>query len=78
MAKRNYKEEYRKFQSSIEDIRARAKRNAARRKAQREGRVSKGDGKEVHHVNGNPMDNSEDNLRVVSRKYNREEANRKA
>ena len=78
MAKRNYKEEYRKFQSSIEDIRARAKLNAARRKAQREGRVSKGDGKEVHHVNGNPMDNSEDNLRVVSRKYNREEANRKA
>ena len=77
MTKRNYKDEYRKFQSSIKDIRARAKRNAARRKAIREGRAKKGDGKEVHHVNGNPMDNSKDNLRVVSRKYNRQEANRK-
>jgi hypothetical protein len=30
----------------------RVKRNKARRKAEREGRVKKGDGKDVHHSNG--------------------------
>lgn len=63
--------EYSRFQSSKKAKRDRASRNAARRKAEREGRVHKGDGKEVDHVDSNPRANSRANLRVVSRHTNR-------
>ena len=46
---RDYKEEYRKFQSSDEQKAKRALRNKNRREAEREGRVKKGDGKDIHH-----------------------------
>jgi hypothetical protein len=39
---------------------------------EKNGRVHKGDGKEVDHKNFNPEDNSPSNLRVVSEKTNRE------
>jgi hypothetical protein len=48
-----------------------AARMRARRKMEKEGRVSKNDGKEVDHKNFNPKDNSDKNLRVVSRRTNR-------
>jgi len=69
--KRNYEKEN-KWESSPEQIKRRVARNRARRKAIREGRVKKGDGKEVHHVNA-PRKGSLDNVktRVVSKKYNR-------
>lgn len=63
--------EYSRFQSSKKAKRDRASRNKARRQAEREGRVHKGDGKEVDHVNSNPRMNSRTNLRVVSRHTNR-------
>lgn len=47
--KRNYKQEYEDFQSSEEQKKKRAKRNKDRRKAEREGRVSRGDGNDIHH-----------------------------
>lgn len=47
--KRNYKKEYKKFQSSEEQKTKRAKRNKNRSEAEKDGRVSKGDGKDVHH-----------------------------
>lgn len=47
---RNYREEYDKYQGSEEQKKNRAKRNAARRKAMRDGKVNKGDGKDVAHV----------------------------
>lgn len=51
----------------------RAKRNAARRKLMREGKVRKGDGKDVDHAV--PLDkgggNARSNLRVSTRKKNR-------
>lgn len=47
--KRNYKKEYENYQGTEEQKKNRAKRNAARRKAMREGKVSKGDGKDVAH-----------------------------
>lgn len=50
--KRNYKEEYRKFQSSTKSKKDRASRNKARRKALKSGRVRKGDGNDLHHPNG--------------------------
>lgn len=46
---RDYKKEYRDYHGKPEQKKRRADRNKARRKAQREGRVHKGDGKEVDH-----------------------------
>lgn len=49
---RDYKDEYRKFQSSSTAKKHRAARNRARRRAQKAGRVHKGDGKDLHHHKG--------------------------
>lgn len=35
------------------------------------GKVRKGDGKEIDHINFNPRDNSAKNTRVVSKRTNR-------
>ena len=71
MASRNYREEYRKYQSSTKSKLDRASRNKARRKLMALGAVSKGDGKDIDHRNKNPRDNSRSNLRITSRKLNR-------
>lgn len=68
---RDYRREYDTYQGTPEQKKARAKRNAARRKLEKEGRVRKGDGKEVDHKDGNPHNNSPKNLRVMSRSANR-------
>lgn len=68
---RDYKDEYEKFQSSTKSKKDRAHRNKVRRKALRDGRVKKGDGKDIDHVDGNPRNNSKKNLRVVSKSTNR-------
>lgn len=68
---RDYAREYRRFQSSKKAKRDRASRNTARRRAEREGRVHKGDGKEIDHKNSRATDNRPSNLRVVSRTTNR-------
>jgi hypothetical protein len=61
----------RDYQSTEFQKKRRAARNKARRRLLAEGRVKKGDGKEVDHKNGNPLDNSKGNLRVVPRSVNR-------
>ena len=63
--------EYKKYHSSTRMKKERALRNKNRRKAEREGRVKKGDGKHIDHRDGNPKNNSKKNLRVVSAKRNR-------
>ena len=68
---RNYERDYRKFQSSPEQIKDRASRNAARAEEEKNGNVSRGDGQDVHHVDGNPQNNSSKNLRIVPRSENR-------
>ena len=68
---RDYEREYKRFQSSKKAKKDRAARNKARREALREGRVHRGDNKEIHHVDSNPRNNSSSNLRVVSRRFNR-------
>jgi hypothetical protein len=68
---RDYKDEYTKFQSSDKAKKDRASRNAARAKLEKAGRVKKGDGKDVDHKSMNPRDNSDKNLRVVSKSKNR-------
>lgn len=68
---RDYRREYAKFQSSPKAKAERAARNRNRRAAERAGHVRKGDGREIDHRNGNPMDNRRSNLRIVSRSVNR-------
>lgn len=69
--KRSYDLEYKNYQGKPEQIKKRAMRNAARRTLMKEGRVQKGDGRDVDHKNGNALDNSKKNLRVQSQKANR-------
>lgn len=75
MAPKNKNRDYKKeneWQNTREQVERRMARNRARAKAEREGKVRKGDGKEVHHVGANrkgKLDNSK--VRVISRKANR-------
>ena len=66
---RNYKKEYANYQSKPAQKKARASRNAARAKMMAGGKVKKGDGKDVHHTTGNPMNNKK--LSVKSASANR-------
>jgi hypothetical protein len=68
---RNYRREYDNYHSSEKQKKNRAGRNAARNSLLAEGRVNKGDRKDVHHRDGNPKNNSDGNLVVTSRKTNR-------
>lgn len=49
----------------------RAQRNAARRKMMKKGRVHKGDGKDVAHLNNNTANNGFSNLAVQTKAHNR-------
>lgn len=64
---------YKKYHASRKAKKDRAARNKARRKAIKEGRVKKGDGKELHHVKAlsNGGSRSTSNTRVVDRYTNR-------
>lgn len=70
---RDYKKEYANYHASPEQKKKRAARNAARREMEKEGRVTKGDGKDVDHAQ--PLakggSNSKSNLRVRSKSANR-------
>ena len=68
---RNYKEEYKDFHSKPDQNKRCAGHNAARRKMAAAGKVKKGDGKDVHHKDGNSLNNKKKNLRVESRSKNR-------
>ena len=68
---RNYRQEYDRYQGTPEQKKRRAQRNKDRRKAIREGRVSKGDGKDIHHVDGNPFNHSSSNVVVRNKNSNR-------
>jgi hypothetical protein len=68
---RNYKQEYARYQGTPEQKKRRAMRNKARRAALRSGRVSKGSEFDIHHRDGNPMNNDPQNLFVSHRSQNR-------
>jgi hypothetical protein len=67
---RDYKKEY-KWQGTREQKRRRAMRNKIRRaKIRKHGKTAL-KGKDVHHEDGNPHNNSSSNVRIVSKSYNR-------
>ena len=68
---RDYDQEYKRYQGSPKQKKNRAMRNKVRRELERTGRVHKGDGKDVHHKDGNPKNPSTDNLRVKDAETNR-------
>jgi len=71
--KRKYDQEYKVSQASDDEKKRRAKRNTARRQAEKAGKVHKGDGKDVDHktplIKGGG--NGKANRRVVSASTNR-------
>lgn len=76
---RNYKKEYENYHSKPKQKKNRAARNAARAKAIREGRASKGDGKDVHHVTPLAKGGSRKGAtKVVSKSKNRSFARTKS
>ena len=68
---RDYDKEYKTYHSKPEQRANRSKRVLARRKLERQGKVKKGDGKDVDHADGNPQNNADSNLRVMDRSKNR-------
>jgi hypothetical protein len=80
-SKEDYKRYYRKYHASDEAKKDRAARNRARRNAEKDGKVSKGDGKEVDHIvplsKGGSRD-AKSNQRVVSRTTNRKKKDKTA
>lgn len=68
---RDYAAEYADYHSKPEQKKRRAGRNAARRLMIKKGMARKGDGKDVHHRDHNTLNNSANNLSVMSRNKNR-------
>lgn len=61
----------RAYNSSAEQKKRRAERNASRAVMEKAGKVRKGDGKDVDHRNHNTADKSSKNLSVMSKSKNR-------
>ena len=61
----------RAYNSSPEQKKRRAERNASRAVMEKKGAVRKGDGKDVDHRNHNTSDKSSKNLSVMSKSKNR-------
>ena len=69
---RPYKKEYEQYQGTDEQKKKRAERNAARRKLMKDGKVQKGDGKDVAHRKAIDKGGSiKDGVRVESKATNR-------
>ena len=68
---RDYKKEYRDYHGKPKQKKKRASRNKARSIMSRAGRVHKGDGKDIDHLNGNALDNSPSNLSIMAASRNR-------
>ena len=69
--KRDYKKEYIDYDSKPKRVKARVNRNKARRIMKKAGLAKVGDGKDVHHKDGNTKNNSRSNLAMQRAKKNR-------
>ena len=68
---RDYRSEYDNYHGTEKQKERRARRNAARAKMQKAGRVRKGDGKDVDHAKRRSLSNDYSDLRVKSKRANR-------
>ena len=68
---RDYKNEYKKYQGTPEQLKKRASRNKARAEMVKAGKAKKGDGLDVGHKNGNPLDDRMGNYKMQTKKSNR-------
>lgn len=68
---RDYKNEYKAYHSKPEQREKNNSRKRARYALEKGGVVSKGDGKDVAHKDGNPLNNKRSNLKVSSVADNR-------
>ena len=71
--RRNYRKEYDNYHSKSDQKKKRAQRNAARDTMEKEGKVKKGDGKDVGHKKALAKggSNKRSNLKVTSASKNR-------
>jgi hypothetical protein len=69
--KRDYKKEYSNYQGKADQKKKRASRGRARYKMMKKGKVRLGDGLDVIHKSGNPLQNDSKNLGVQSKSENR-------
>lgn len=69
--KRDYKNEYQAYQGTPEQRRKNDSRKKARRLMEKLGKVKKGDGRDVDHKNGNALQSTKKNLRVLPKSANR-------
>jgi len=68
---RDYKNEYKEYHSKPEQREKNNARKRARYALEKGGVVSKGDGKDIDHKDGNPKNNKRSNLKVTSQASNR-------
>lgn len=68
---RDYRKEYDNYQGKPEQIKRRASRNKARAEMVKAGKAKKGDGKDIEHKNGNPLDDKLSNYRSGTKHDNR-------
>lgn len=70
---RNYRDEYQKYQGKSSQISNRSERNQARRELMKDGKVRKGDGKDVSHKRALSKggSNKKGNLKAESASSNR-------
>ena len=68
---RDYKQEYLNYHSSPKQKARRAARNKARAEMVKAGRATIGDGKDVAHLDNNPLNNSLSNLKMLDQGKNR-------
>lgn len=68
---RDYRREYDSYHGKPDQVKRRAARVMARRYKEKNGDARKGDGRDVDHSNGNPLDNRPENLKMRGRSENR-------
>jgi hypothetical protein len=68
---RDYDREYKKYHGTPKQRARRSQRTLTRYHLEKQGRVKKGDGKDVHHKDGNPGNRKASNLSVTSKSENR-------
>lgn len=66
-----------RYEDTPKQVKRRESRNRARAAMVRAGKAHKGDGKDVEHKNGNPLDNRSTNWRMGTKHHNRSYARTK-